>query len=172
MKLKEGRDYVVITVDFAENESPDLARNKKKAIIHSTKPPIDPEGWRFTVGENNSSGKIASILGFKYKPVKTEGGKVGYIHPALTTVLMPDGTVSAYLEGINTLPADLELSIRYAAQGKLRQGHALRGDAPFCYTDKPKADIFINRLTSTAGILSILAFLAFYLFYLRRKRAK
>ena len=60
--------------------------------------------WCFVIGENNSSGKLADYVEFKYKAVKMENGDIRYIHPAMAVMLSPKEKITGYLMGVNQLP--------------------------------------------------------------------
>jgi len=171
VKLAENIDYKVISVDFAENETYTLASRKKKNIIHSMNRPYVQDAWHFVIGENNSSGVLAEIVGFKYKAEKMPNGELGYIHPAMVVVLSPQGEITGYLMGINQLHADITMSIKEAKMGRTRKP-ILRKDSPFCFTKTPEADLMMNRMTRIIGVISVLLLLAFFFFYLRKNKKR
>ncbi|HFQ60710.1 MAG TPA: SCO family protein [Epsilonproteobacteria bacterium] len=168
VKLAENTDYKVISVDFAENETPSLAVRKKKNILHTMHRDYVQDAWHFVIGENNSSGKLAEHVGFQYKAVAMKSGEVGYIHPAMIVVLSPKGKITGYLEGMDQLPADITMAIHEAVKGRTRKA-ILRNNAPFCFTKTPEADSAVNKATRIIGLVSVLLFLAFFFFYLRKK---
>ena len=171
VKLAENTDYKVITVSFSETESPSLARTKKKNILHAMNRNYVQDTWHFVIGENNSSGKLADYVGFKYKAVKMENGDIGYIHPAMAVMLSPEGKITGYLMGVNQLPADITMAIKEAKIGRTRKP-ILRNDAPFCFTETPEFDRAVNKMTRIVGVLSVLLFLGFFFFILRKKNKK
>ena len=171
VKLAENTDYKVVTVSFAETESPSLARTKKKNTLHMMKRNYVQDAWHFVIGENNSSGELANRVGFKYEAVKMKSGDIGYIHPAMTVVLSPKGKITGYLLGVNQLPADITMAIDEAKIGRTRDP-ILRNDAPFCFTKTPAFDRAVNKMTRILGVLSVLLFLGFIFFVLRKKTKK
>ena len=171
VKLAENTDYKVLTVSFSETEKPSLARTKKKNVLHAMKRNYVQDAWHFVIGENNTSSQLADYVGFKYKAVKMENGDIGYIHPAMTVVLSPEGKITGYLMGVNQLPADITMAINEAKIGRTRKP-ILRSDAPFCFTETPALDRAINKMTRIVGVLSILLFLGFFFFVLRKKTKK
>jgi len=171
VKLAENTDYKVITVDFAETETPAMAVTKKKNILHAMHRDYVQDTWHFVIGENNSSAQLADYVGFKYKAVQMKNGDIGYIHPAMAVMLSPKGKITGYLMGVNQLPADITMAIKEAKIGHTRKP-ILRSDAPFCFTETPLADRVINKMTRVLGVMSILLFIAFFFFYLRKKDKK
>ncbi len=171
VKLSENTDYKVITVSFSETESPSLARTKKQTIFHAMPREYVQDAWHFVIGENNSSGKLAQAVGFKYKAVKMENGDTGYIHPAMAVMLSPKGKITGYLMGVNQLPADITMAIKEAKMGRTRDP-ILRNDEPFCFTKTPAFDRAVNKMTRILGLLSLLLFLGFFFFVVRKKNKK
>jgi len=171
VKLSENTDYKVISVDFAEEETPKLARTKKANILNTMNRAYVKNAWRFVIGENNSSGKLAESIGFAYKAVKMENGKMGYIHGAIIAVLSPEGKITRYLEGIRQLPADITLALNEAKEGKVGKT-ILKSNSPFCFTKTPEADHIVNTTTRIAGVMSVLLLLGFFFFYLRKTKKK
>ena len=169
--MAENTDYKVITVSFSETETPSLARTKKKNILHAMKKDYIQDTWHFVIGENNSSGKLAEAVGFKYKAVKMQNGDTGYIHPAMTVVISPKGMITGYLMGVNQLSTDITMAINESKIGRTRKP-ILRNDAPFCFTETPAFDRAVNKMTRILGVLSILLFLGFFFFVLRKKSKK
>jgi len=171
VKLAENTDYKVITVDFAENETSAMAVTKKKNVLHTMKRDYVKDTWHFVIGENNSSGKLADAVGFKYKAVKMQNGDIGYIHPAMAVMLSPKGMITGYLMGVNQLHTDITMAINESKIGRTRKP-ILRNDAPFCFTETPAFDRAVNKMTRIVGVLTILAFLGFFFFILRKKNKK
>lgn len=171
VKLAEDTDYKVLTVDFAENETPAMAVTKKKNVLHAMQRDYIKDAWHFVIGENNSSGKLAEAVGFKYKAVKTPSGDIGYIHPAMAVMVSPKGMITGYLMGVNQLHTDITMAINESKIGRTRKP-ILRNDAPFCFTETPAFDRAVNKMTRIVGVITILALLGFFFFYLRKKEKK
>lgn len=171
VQLAENLDYKVITVGFAEDEDISLAISKKKNILNLMTRAYVHDAWHFVLGENNSSGKLAQSVGFKYKAMEMETGEIGYIHGASVVMLSPEGKITRYLNGINQLPADITMAIKEASEGKVR--HSIpKNSAPFCFTERSEAGDTVNTVTRTAGVLSVIALLVLFFFFLRRSRNK
>lgn len=168
VQLAENIDYKVITIGFAEDEDISLAITKKKNVLNLMTRPYVPDAWHFVLGENNSSGKLAQSVGFKYKAMKMENGEIGYIHGASVVMLSPEGKITGYLNGISQLPADITMAIKEASEGKIR--HSIpKSDVPFCFTERSEAGDTVNTVTRTAGVLSVIALLVLFFFFLRRR---
>ena len=165
LDLKENYEYKVITVSFAEDEKPSLAKAKKKNMIASIGRKFDPDAWRFVIGENNSSKKLMDAVGFRVKKVKREDGGVGYVHEAAIIILSPDGKITRYLRGINQLPKDIELAVYEARFGKVSE--RIPKESPFCYTKTPEGDKIVAKVKEFWFFFMLIVLSALFI-YLRR----
>jgi len=163
LHLAENMDYKVITVDFSETETPAMAIKKKKNLLHSMNRAYVADAWHFVIGENNSSGKLAQSVGFDYKEKLMPSGDIGYIHPATLIALSPKGKIIRYMSGIEQLPTDVELALIEAKKGEVSP--TIAKDSPFCFTDKPKGDVYMAEGGRVWAIL-VLSVLAGFLIYL------
>jgi protein SCO1/2 len=169
LHLAENIDYKVITVDFAEDETVKLANAKKKTMLNSMGRAYVPDAWRFVIGENNSSGKLAEAVGFKYKKVTNKQGQVtGYLHGATIIVLSPTGKITRYLKGVEQLPADVVMSLQEALQEKVSK--SIPKDSPFCFTERPSADILVNKITKSWMIFMLMVVIGLFIYLLRKKK--
>jgi len=167
--LAENTDYKVITVDFAEDETPALARKKRKNILHSMTRSYVKDAWHFVIG---SSQVLADSVGFEYKKVVNAHGEVGYIHAALLVVLSPKGKITRYLEGIEQLPADITMALTEAKNETVRP--SIAKNSPYCFTETPQADEYMSIGGKVWAVFSLLVLAGFlmYLLKLSKKRKK
>jgi len=169
LHLAENIDYKVVTVDFAEDETVKLAKMKKKTMINSMERPYVADAWHFVIGENNSSGKLAEAVGFKYKKVVNKEGKTtGYLHGATIIVLSPTGKIVRYLRGVQQLPTDIAMAVKEAAQEKVST--SIPKDSPFCFTKRPTADMLVNKVTKSWMVFMLLVVVGLFLYLLRKKK--
>ncbi|CAI6148667.1 MAG: hypothetical protein SPLUMA2_SPLUMAMAG2_01409 [uncultured Sulfurimonas sp.] len=163
LHLAENTDYKVITVDFAEDETPELAVAKKKNLIHSMNRTFVQDAWHFVIGENNSSGKLAKSVGFKFEKTIAEDGTVDYIHGATLIVLSPTGKITRYMRGIEQLSTDVKLALFEAKEEKVTP--TISKNSPYCFSEKPKGDIIVANVKMLwAGLmLSVVIALLIYL---------
>jgi len=169
LHLAENIDYKVVTVDFAEEEPVKLAKAKKQTMIQSMTRAYVPDAWRFVIGENNSSGKLADAVGFKFKKVVNDKGRtMGYLHGATIIVLSPTGKITRYLKGVQQLEADVELAINEASKEMVST--SIPKDSPFCFTERPSADILVNKVTKTWMVFMLMVVIGLFVYLLRKKR--
>jgi len=167
--LSENTDYKVVTVDFAEDEAVSLAKKKKENLLKSMRRGYVQDAWHLVIGENNSSGKLADAVGFKYRKVIDEQGKTtGYLHGATIIVLSPTGKITRYLKGVQQLPADVTLAIKEAAQGKIST--TIPKDSPFCFTERPLADILVNKVTKSWMVFMLLVVIGLFIYLLKGRK--
>jgi len=171
LHLSENTDYKVITVDFAEDESVKLANSKKKSMFGSMNRSYVKDAWHFVIGENNSSGKLADAVGFKYKEVfNTQGKSMGYLHSATIIVLSPTGKIIRYLKGVDQLTTDVAMAIKEAKEGRV--SISIQKDAPFCFTEKPKGDILVNKVTKFWMVVMLTVVMGLFVYLLRTTKDK
>ena len=111
-----GKDYQIITVSIDPTESPTLAQTKRQTYLRALGKPGVEEGWHFLTGRREQIDRLADAVGFRYHYVKETQE---YAHPALLTVLTPEGRVSRYLYGVTWDPATLRLSLVEASNGAI-----------------------------------------------------
>lgn len=118
--LVPGEDYQIVTVSIDPAETPSLARMKEDAYVQFAGSDVDParlrEGWAFLTGEQQNIDALAEAVGYGFKWVESEKQ---YAHPAVITLLAPDGTITRYLYGIKFDPQTLRLSLVEASEGKI-----------------------------------------------------
>ncbi len=132
LDLVEDKDYKIVTVSFAEDESSQLAAAKKKSVMASITRPYAKDAWHFLIGENNSSGKLADAVGYAFeKTVSKETGLTAYVHPSVTIILSPEGKITRYLDGVDELPFDVKMALLEAADGKV--GPTIAKTLLFCF---------------------------------------
>jgi len=170
LHIAENTDYKVITVDFAEDETTDLARAKKKNLLKSMSRAFVSDAWHFVIGENNSSGKLAEAVGFKYKKVISSNGDVGYIHGATVIVLSPTGKIIRYLSGIEQLPADIKMAIQEASEEKVSP--TIAKNSPYCFTKIPNGDLLIGKIEKTWAIFMLIVVFGLFIYLVRSNKRK
>jgi protein SCO1/2 len=168
LDLAENIDYKVITIGFAEDESYELASNKKKNMIQAIQRPFVPQGWRFVIGENNSSGILADSVGFSFKKTVSPAGVVDYIHAAALIMLSPEGKITRYLNGIEQLPFDVKMALMEAGEGKV--GPTIAKNLLYCFAYDPKAKTYIFKWEKIAGVVMTLIMIGFFIYLIKTSR--
>ena len=169
LELAENTDYKVLTVDFDESETSDLAAAKRKTMLDSINRAYVRDAWHFVIGENNSSGILANTVGFSFKKQVSKTGKVDFMHAAALIVLSPEGKVTRYLYGINQLVADVQMAIEEAKKGKVEP--AVTKEVPYCFSQQQKVekDFYFGEKIAAVIMLILVFSLFFYLVKIGRK---
>jgi protein SCO1 len=116
LPLDAGRDFQVIVISIDPRDGPaDVAAAKLKSVA-AYRHPGGIDGWHFLTGPQPTVRNVADAVGFPYR---YEPALDQYIHPAGFVVAAPDGTVSRYLLGVDTQPADLQAALAGAKQRRV-----------------------------------------------------
>jgi len=168
LDLSENTDYKVLTISFAEDETPDLAKKKRTAYLKSITRDFVQDAWHFVIGENNSSGILADKVGFTFKKEISPSGAVDYIHPGALIMLSPEGKVTRYLNGIGQLPFDVKMAVVEAGEGKV--GPTIAKKLLFCFAYDPKGKTYIFKWEKVAGVVMTLLMLSFLVYLVMTSR--
>jgi len=162
LDLAENTDYKVLTISFAEDETPELAKRKRAAYLGSITRDFVQDAWHFLIGENNSSGILADKIGFTFKKEVQENGAIDYIHPGSLIMLSPEGKVTRYLNGIGQLPFDVKMAVIEAGEGKV--GPTIAKKLLFCFAYDPKGKTYVFKWEKIVGVVMTLMMLAFFIY--------
>ena len=168
LDLAENLDYKVLTIGFAEDESYELAAEKKKTMLQAIQRNYVPDAWHFVIGENNSSGILADKVGFTFKKTVSPAGVVDYVHAAALIMLSPEGKITRYLNGIEQLPFDVKMALMEAGEGKV--GPTIAKNLLYCFAYDPKAKKYIFKWEKIAGAVMTLIMIAFFIYLIRTSR--
>lgn len=168
LNLAENTDYKVLTVSFAEDETPDLAKAKRKNQLASMSRAYVADAWHFVIGENNSSGVLAEKVGFVFEKTVSEAGKVDYIHAAALIILSPEGKITRYLNGIEQLPFDAKMALVEASDGKV--GPTIAKTLLYCFAYDPKGKTYIFVWEKIAAIVMLTLVFGFFIYLVKSGR--
>lgn len=114
--FEPGEDFRIVTVSIDPKDSPDKAARVQSTALVQIGAPGNPAAWPFLVGDKPQIEALADAIGFRYAyDAKTDL----YAHPAVVTVITPEGIISRYLYGIDLSPRDVELTLVEAGQGEV-----------------------------------------------------
>lgn len=168
LDLAENTDYKVVTVSFAEDETPDLAKAKRKNQLASIQRDFVADAWHFVIGENNSSHVLADKVGFSFEKTVTKLGKVDYIHAAALIIISPEGKITRYLNGIEQLPFDVKMALIESSDGRV--GPTIAKTLLYCFSYDPEAKTYIFVWEKVAATVMLLIVLGFFISLLRMGR--
>jgi len=113
-----GKDFNVLSVSFDEKETlADLKTfHQKIGKELKNKYPKAYEKWHFTLGKADQIQTLTKATGFKYIWDETDQT---FYHPNVYIVITPQGKISRYLFGLYPVAADIEMSLKEAANEKI-----------------------------------------------------
>ncbi len=171
LDLRPGVDYQAITISFDPNDTPALARSKKRNYFKAfRRGPFPGNAWHWLTGDSASIQKFTDAVGFKFKKVGRE-----FIHAGLLTVLSRDGKISRYLRGIEYQPFDLKMALLEASQG--RTGPTISKLLLYCFSYDPAGKKYVFNFMRVFGttFLVVLGIFVVFLAYqgnLRKKKVR
>ncbi len=157
---KPGKDYQVIALSFDENDTPQIARDKKVNYIKAVGRPFPEDAWKFLTGDKADIRRFTDSIGFKFQ----RDSQHDFSHPVTLVVVAPDGKIVRYIEGLTFLPFEVTMAITEAAEGRV--GTTTQKVLQYCFSYDPlkKSYVFnILKVTATVMILFVGSFLAWLL---------
>jgi len=141
-KLQPGEDYRILTVSFDPTDTPDLAKNKRDNLLATLEhKQVPPEGWRFLTGTPETIRELTDAVGFRY--TKNENG-VDFVHAASVIFLSKEGKIVRYLNGVRFNPADLEMALVDASEGRARS--FMQRMQRLCYSYDPAGRAYVLKV--------------------------
>jgi protein SCO1/2 len=156
--LKAGKDFNVITVSFDENDTFEVAAEKKGNYIAAIGKPFPEKEWKFLTGTKENIEKLTQSVGFSFK--REENGM--FTHPVTLTILSSEGKVIRYLSGTTFLPFDLKMAVTEATEGRV--GSVVRRAILYCFSYDPGGRRYVFNILRVVGIVTILVAASFVTF--------
>ncbi len=166
-----GEDFRVVTVSIDPEETPEQAAENKARYLKNYARPRGEGEWHFVVGPQKSTRQLAAAVGFSYD---YNEARQEWLHPAVVTLLTPDGRISRYLYGVQYHPETLNLAIVEASEGKI--GSVVDRLILYCFhydeTEGRYAPVAMNIMRVGAGSVAVVlgTFLALYWLAEARRR--
>jgi protein SCO1/2 len=114
-KYRPGRDFALVTLGIDPREGPAEAEASIDDL-HRSFPGLDLGDMHALTGKAADIARVTGALGYRFGWDESIGQ---YAHIAAVAILAPDGRLSRWLYGITPQPADLELALTEAGQGRL-----------------------------------------------------
>lgn len=159
-----GKDYQVLTVSFNWDETPVLARKKKKMMSEhlATKGAID--NWHFFTGDSANIMELTREVGYGFYRKGND-----FFHPAVSILLSPSGKVVNYMNGILYNPVEFGMIVKSAGEEKVSTTMIRR--LKYCFNYDPEGRHRYRRVvTASGGIILLGAFLILLIFPPSMKR--
>ncbi len=148
-----GKEFQIVTISIDPRETPKLASDKKHRYVQSYGRDFDPSGWAFLTGDSVTVKKLAEAIGFSYYYDEKQDI---FAHPAVVTLLTPEGVISRYLYGVEFKPNDLRLGLLEASRGKI--GTTMERILLYCYQYDPDAKgyvVFARNVMKLGGMITL-----------------
>ena len=163
-----GKEFEVVVVSFDPGETPAMAKGKRTDFLHRYGRSQASGGIHFLTGRESSIAALTDAVGFRYA---YDERLDQFAHPAVMTILTPQGHVSRYLFGIEFAPRDLRFALVEAAGNKI--GTIVDQAMLFCYNYDPQTGRYgfaILTAVRVAGLLTLVVLGTFIVMTLRRER--
>jgi protein SCO1 len=153
-KAVPGRDYDVLAVSFAADETPELARRAKEKYMEKLGRPEAADGWHFLTGSEESITALAETVGFQYR---WNEATQEYAHNAVLVFISPEGKVTRYLYGIQFPERSFRTALVEAGKGTI--GSTLDRLLLYCVIYDPDSRSYVPyaaNIMKLGGLLTIL----------------
>ncbi len=165
--VKPGMDFQVIALSFDENDTPQIARDKKVNYVKAIGRPFPEDAWKFLTGDEANIRKFTDSIGFKFQ----RDSQHDFSHPVTLVVIAPGGKIVRYIDGLTFLPFEVTMAITEAAEGRV--GTTTQKVLQYCFSYDPlkKSYVFnILKVTGTVMVLFVGSFLAWLLITSKKYR--
>jgi protein SCO1 len=162
--LTLGTDYQVLSVSFNPLDTPEKAAFMKKNFLRD-KGKQHAQDWIYLTGDSLNIYSLTESVGFRFKK-----NGLDFIHPALITILSPQGKITRYLYGTRFLPFDLKMAIIEAQKGQARP--TINRVLEFCFSYDPEGKKYVLDITRISGIVILFFSVLLLAILLLRSRSK
>lgn len=159
VKYEPGKDYNIISISIDQNETSEMAADKKHAMVGMSTREIPDYAWTFLTGDSVSIFKLAKAAGFGFKRNYT-----GFLHKGVLIFVDKEGKIVQYLspgylketEGFQILPSEFELAIKKASKSEVTP--TLAKVLQTCYSFVPKGrSMIVLLLVLASGLITVTA---------------
>lgn len=155
VKYEPGKDYNIISISIDQNETTELAAQRRHTISTVLGRNLPDSVWAFLTGDSTNIYALTDVAGFQFQ--RTQGG---ILHKGVLIFLDKNGTIIRYLDpGYNPdgsfkiIPATFELAIKDASTSTVTP--TLTSILKTCSNFIPKGkDMLILLLVLGSGILT------------------
>ena len=152
-----GEQFEVLALSFDDREGADLAAAKKEKYVEEYGRPYAAHGWHFLTGDKDAIAELTEAVGFQYAYSPKQDA---FAHPTGLVVLTPDGKTSAYVDGIDFPPEQVQEKLAAAAEGKVgRPVPSYWRRLMLCYDYDPATggySLNVMRTVRVSGALTVL----------------
>ena len=170
LQYSPNKQFRIVTVLLDPKETNDTARRFRSRYLSQYNRPGTEAGWNFLTGSDENIHALAKAVGFtyNYNEVRAE-----YVHPAVLTLLSPDGRVARYLYGIEYPEKTLRLGLVEASEGRV--GTSLDRLVLYCFhydSAEGRYAPIAARIMQLGGGVSVLLLSGFLTVLIRRDKKR
>jgi len=158
MDIHAGIEYRILTISMDPGETYDLAASKKVNYFNTMKRKMDPEAWKWTVGDADTVHQLTKATGFYYK--RAEDGN--FIHSGALIAISPKGKIARYVFGEKFLPFDMKMALAEAEQEKT--GPTVAKLLKYCFSYDPEGRKYVFNILRVVGTLILFWVIAILIF--------
>jgi protein SCO1 len=166
LSYNPGKDYEVVFISFDKRETPDVAADRKKAVVGHFNRPETNSSWHFLTGPQSSIDAVTNAASFHY----TYDAKNDlFAHASGILLLTPDGRISRYFYGVEYPSRDMRLGLIDASQGKI--GSPIDHVLLYCFHYDPSSATYsasILKIMRLGGVVTIVGIVLGILIFRRR----
>jgi protein SCO1/2 len=161
-----GQDFDVVLVSFDPRDTPEIAREKKRAHLEYWSAGATGHAWHFLTGEEPEIRRATAAAGFTYE---WDEPTSQFAHVSGVLVVTPDGRLSRYFYGIEYSPKELRMALVESGAGRI--GSAIDELLLYCYHYDPEAGrygVVVMNLLRLGGVATVVLMAGFILVMRRR----
>jgi protein SCO1/2 len=176
-----GMEMTVLTISIDPRDTPEVAADRRRRVLHRYGRDAGERGWHFLVAEqsmtddellraygaNPAAERLAEALGFRYQWMPRQ---LQYAHPGVIMLLTPDGRIARYLYGLEYDVNDLRLGLLEASEG--RSISTVERALLYCYRYDASQQTYVVmawRIMKIGGGLTALLIAGVLAFFWRRE---
>jgi protein SCO1/2 len=169
LRFEAGTDFEILSVSFDPRETPEMASEKKRAVMSQYGRKGGPEGWHFLTGDAAPIAALTKAVGFRYV---WDAEQKQFAHATGVVILTREGRIARVFFGIEYPAKDLRLALIEASEDRI--GNVVDQLLLLCFHYDPKAGRYtatVRNLVRGGGALTVLLLAGFVAIMLRRERA-
>jgi protein SCO1/2 len=165
-----GKQFRIVTVLLDPKETNDTARHFRARYLSQYNRPGAEPGWNFLHGSDADIHALAKAVGFTYN---YNEARAEYVHPAVLTLLSPEGKVARYLYGLEYPAKTIRLGLVEASEGRV--GSSLDRLVLYCFhydSAEGRYAPIAARIMQLGGGVSLLVLAGFLTVLIRRDKKR
>jgi len=156
-------DFRALTISFDENDTPEVAREKKNAYMNLVPQGFPEASWRFLTADASTIHELTDSVGFRFM---RDGEH--FKHAVTLVILSPEGKIVRYLYGDHFLPFDVKMAIAEASVGRV--GSTAAKALLYCFSYDPEGKRYALNIMRVYGTVVTAFAVAFFIWLIGKGR--